>query len=291
MAERTRLPEDGAERGPVSFGFTRTVSKVRTTAAITDPAAEREAVSGLEQGEILSVKPRDKPRELIIPLIQKNRWHRPEPGSKVKEVVPGGEQEDSEVLSKAVQELIEESQKYQERWKEGTRDDSNLNIPLLRVNQAPDGLEDGEKVNVEMRPESSTDAEYEAVPVEAYGMAMLRGMGWKAGEGIGHTFKQCSAPPQVTIEDVLSYDTCVCRTEEGRLLEGIKQSMLETVIPKRDSDHVMVVIGRHKGQVGRILQRDKNRCRAVVQMQRGDEQVLRLDYDDICHYVGATDDD
>ncbi len=36
----------------------------------------------------------------------------------------------------------------------------------------------------------STDADYECVPVEAYGLAMLKGMGWKQGEGIGRTFKQ-----------------------------------------------------------------------------------------------------
>ncbi len=36
----------------------------------------------------------------------------------------------------------------------------------------------------------STDADYERVPVEAYGLAMLKGMGWKQGEGIGLTFKQ-----------------------------------------------------------------------------------------------------
>lgn len=36
----------------------------------------------------------------------------------------------------------------------------------------------------------STDADYESVPVEAYGLAMLKGMGWKKGEGIGRTFKQ-----------------------------------------------------------------------------------------------------
>lgn len=34
------------------------------------------------------------------------------------------------------------------------------------------------------------EADYEAVPVEAYGLAMLRGMGWKPGEGIGRTFNQ-----------------------------------------------------------------------------------------------------
>jgi hypothetical protein len=37
----------------------------------------------------------------------------------------------------------------------------------------------------------STEADYDSVPVEVYGLAMLKGMGWKAGEGIGRTFKQC----------------------------------------------------------------------------------------------------
>lgn len=32
--------------------------------------------------------------------------------------------------------------------------------------------------------------DYEAVPVEAFGLAMLRGMGWSQGEGIGRTFKR-----------------------------------------------------------------------------------------------------
>lgn len=36
----------------------------------------------------------------------------------------------------------------------------------------------------------STEADYERIPVEAFGMAMLRGMGWKKSEGIGLTFKQ-----------------------------------------------------------------------------------------------------
>ena len=32
-------------------------------------------------------------------------------------------------------------------------------------------------------------ADYDAVPIEQYGLAMLRGMGWKAEEGIGKTVK------------------------------------------------------------------------------------------------------
>lgn len=36
----------------------------------------------------------------------------------------------------------------------------------------------------------SAEADYEQVPVAAYGYAMIRGMGWKKSEGIGRTFKQ-----------------------------------------------------------------------------------------------------
>ena len=34
-----------------------------------------------------------------------------------------------------------------------------------------------------------TIADYDAVPIEAFGLAMLRGMGWKDGEGIGKNKK------------------------------------------------------------------------------------------------------
>ncbi|XP_036267473.1 G-patch domain and KOW motifs-containing protein [Pipistrellus kuhlii] len=34
------------------------------------------------------------------------------------------------------------------------------------------------------------EADYEAVPVEAGGLAMLQGMGWKPGQGIGCTFSE-----------------------------------------------------------------------------------------------------
>ncbi|XP_048475912.1 G-patch domain and KOW motifs-containing protein [Rhincodon typus] len=496
------MAEADGQRGPVSFGFSRTVSKVRVKEA--ELTNDQEAVSSLEQGEILGVKPRVKPQELVIPLIRKTRWHRPDPGQRDTEGEPVREREDSDIEVRAVEELIEDSQRLQQKWSEVSRQESALSIPLLKQNQAPGGYEDGDKINVELRPDSSTDADYEAVPVDAYGLAMLRGMGWKKGEGIGRTFKQDvkplehqlrpkglglgadrsalqgleapvpkralkpgeerkveqptglavgslvqiekaphqdmygkiegldpdnarvlvklavggkvvtvsqytvrfveaeeydkyskdlsrlskahkdsqqreaeraagnAKPPErqgkdgergsskerrreecerrdrkrkhegssdraahsnkdyktsngtsavvnrdscwlrtdlfvrfidkrfkggkyynskVTIEDVLDYDSCVCRTEDGRLLEGIKQSMLETVIPKKDSDHIMVVLGRHKGQVGRILQRDKEQCRAIVQLQRGDEPVLKLAYDAICQYVGGTDDD
>lgn len=401
--------------------------------------------------------------------------------------------------SQAVKELIEESHRLQKQRESADQADPNLAIPLLMQNPVPGGLEDGDRVKVDLRPESSTEADYQSVPVEAYGMAMLKGMGWKQGEGIGQTFKQdvkpiehqlrlkglglgadrsalkdlepsgprrppkpgeerdkeeedlvlgpggcilvqsgahkdlygkiegvdadnarlmvklaiggktvtvsqytvklvprkeydrnsrdlsrlskahkekerekkdrerererekeraeqrsdgqkerradgerdggknrlkrkhgewsddrekplpvkelCLTPPtpswlqrdlrvrfidktfkggkyynsKMRVEDVLTPGSCVCRTEEGRLLEDVQQRMLETVVPHKDSDVIMVVQGKHTGQVGRILRRDRQKCQALVQLQREEERLHALDYDSICHYLGAVD--
>ncbi|NWI22653.1 GPKOW protein, partial [Sula dactylatra] len=94
------------------------------------------------------------------------------------------------------------------------------------------------------------------------------------------------------VEDMVSPDTCVCRTDEGRLVEGLREAMLETVIPRGEADRIMVVLGKHAGRVGRILEREPSRSRALVQLERDEAgQLVPLDYDAICHYVGGHEDD
>ncbi|XP_076597319.1 G-patch domain and KOW motifs-containing protein [Chaetodon auriga] len=503
-AAQSLASADQGERknAAVSFGFTKTVSKFKpSTGDALTKKDDRDYLTGIDRNELQSSKPSEKPKELIIPLIQKNRWHKPDrasqsegSGGKTQETT----QDSDSVDSQAVKELIEDSRRQLEQWQNGPQTERNLNlsIPLLMQNKVPDGFEDGDHIKVDLRPESSTDADYESVPVEAYGLAMLRGMGWKKTEGIGRTFKQdvkpiehqlrpkglglgadrsaikdlepskrqrppkpgeerakeeelvmgpggCvlvesgahkdlygkiegvdpdnarvmvklaigsktvtvsqyavklvgrkeydkyskdlsrlskahkdkekekekererererehqkreererrsnsdegkhksserderkrkhressqdrekppvkearrpPAPPswlqrdlkvrfidrafkggryynsKMRVEDVLTPTTCVCRTEEGRLLDDVKQDMLETIVPKSENDSIMVVLGEHRGQVGRILQRDKNKCRAMVQLDRHEEKVFTLDYDCICHYVGAA---
>ncbi|XP_051280964.1 G-patch domain and KOW motifs-containing protein [Dicentrarchus labrax] len=496
---------DQAERKPpaVSFAFTKTVNKFKpTTGDALTKKEDKDYLTGIDRNELQSSKPSEKPKELIIPLIQKNRWHKPDRAGQSE--ASGGKTQDTtqdsdSVDSQAVKELIEDSRRQLEEWQNGPQSERNLNlsIPLLMQNKVPDGFEDGDRVKVDLRPESSTEADYETVPVEAYGLAMLKGMGWSKTEGIGRTFKQdvkpiehqlrpkglglgadrsaikdlepskhkrppkpgeerakeeelvmgpggCvlvesgahkelygkiegvdpdnarvmvklaiggktvtisqyaiklvgrkeydknskdisrlskahkdkekekekerekeqqrredrdrrsngdevkhksserdegkderkrkhrdsspdrekppvkearrpPAPPswlqrdlkvrfidkafkggryynsKMRVEDVLTPTTCVCRTEEGRLLDDVKQTMLETIVPKSEYDSVMVVLGEHRGQVGRILQRDKNKCRAMVQLDRFEEKVFTLEYDCICHYVGAVD--
>lgn len=95
---------------------------------------------------------------------------------------------------------------------------------------------------------------------------------------------------KMTIEDVLSPDTCVCRTDQGQVLEGLREDMLETLVPKVQGNRVMVVLGPQAGKVGRLLDWDRVRSRAVVQLQR-ENQLVELHYDAVCQYLGPSDSD
>ncbi|CAH2316138.1 G-patch domain and KOW motifs-containing [Pelobates cultripes] len=474
----------GSSQAPISFGFSRSVKKKLQTVSdpdTRDQEEEKEYLVGAEGKELLGVNVTPAPKELVIPLIHKNRWSLTKTQEKSQD--SGPQTAEDNVLSQAVQELIEESRQALEN---GTDVEQTSSIPLLMQNRVPDGYEDGEKVDVRLRPESAEAADYEVVPVEHYGMAMLRGMGWKEGEGIGRTFKQDVKPleqklrpkglglgadrsalnalepqkprrppkpgeepeeevkglgpgsaveiqsgahkdlygkvegidtdnaramvklaiggnmvtvsqfalrlvgsaeyktnakdlsrlskakqqkdlqeakedkhkgrsterggnehrernqngdssnkdkrqkmrspdrekekkkakkePQswlhrdlkvrfidkhykggkyynskILVEDVLSPTRCVCRTDNGRILDDIKQDMLETLIPKEEGDHVMVVLGQYRGQVGKILHRDKHKSRALVQLQGELDEAVTLSYDVICHYTGEQD--
>ena len=73
---------------------------------------------------------------------------------------------------------------------------------------------------------------------------------------------------QVSIIDVISLDRCVCKTEDGILLEGpdrrcyrhvsshtivfdvdVPQKVLETIVPRQTNAVVSIVEGKYKGHV------------------------------------------
>ncbi|KAK3053243.1 DNA primase large subunit Spp2 [Extremus antarcticus] len=60
----------------------------------------------------------------------------------------------------------------------GNKKQSTLVLPAMNEDQAFDR-------DYKTAPDMSTLADYDRVPVEEFGAAMLRGMGWKDGEGIG----------------------------------------------------------------------------------------------------------
>ena len=72
---------------------------------------------------------------------------------------------------------------------------------------------------------------------------------------------------------------------------SIRTDRLETLIPKSEGGVVMVVRGEGRGQLGRVVVRDKARCLATVQLIHTEQVLDRLDYDSVCEFVGPVPDD
>ncbi|KAG5438090.1 hypothetical protein PCK2_000967, partial [Pneumocystis canis] len=86
---------------------------------------------------------------------------------------------------------------------EGEKPDSNLILHTITSNTNKQTnsrylIEDEiYKIDVMSLPDPSTLEDYENVPVEQFGNALLRGMGWKDGEGIGKNKQKIIAPVEI----------------------------------------------------------------------------------------------
>ncbi|XP_053908248.1 G-patch domain and KOW motifs-containing protein isoform X2 [Cuculus canorus] len=181
-AEMAAEAAAAAPPGPVSFSFSRKAErrKVLRAEQSAENGGDTDFLTAVEGRELLSSRPAPPPpQELVIPLQPPRRRRNPDPPeghapSPASHAPPGS------VEAQAVQELLEEVRQSQEPGEgEGG---PPLAIPLR--------LQEGD---VPPRPQPGPQ-DYEAVPVAAFGLAMLRGMGWSQGEGIGRTFKQVVKP-------------------------------------------------------------------------------------------------
>lgn len=92
-----------------------------------------------------------KKKELVIPLITKNRWRVPD-----ARVSNGGcPNEDTQHLETlAAEEIIKETQEASQGWENrGNSASSTLEIPLFMQNRVPSGYETDNKVDVTLRAE------------------------------------------------------------------------------------------------------------------------------------------
>ena len=93
---------------------------------------------------------------------------------------------------------------------------------------------------------------------------------------------------KVVVEDVAAENSCTVRTEGGSIIEDVSPRQVETLIPKSIGDVVMILSGSRSGQVAELVAKDKRACVAAVQTIPDKDEVLKLDFDDVCEYTGQV---
>lgn len=90
---------------------------------------------------------------------------------------------------------------------------------------------------------------------------------------------------KVTIVDIIDPFTCVCRSESGKLLEDVPQSILETVIPKKKGTLIMLLSKQNRFQVAELEEKD-SKSQSVICLTLIEKEVIVASFDEVCHYVG-----
>ena len=111
----------------------------------------------------------------------------------------------------------------------------------------------------------ATPADYEEVPIAAFGMAMIRGMGWDPSVGIGRTFKQNTKVMETTVRPKglgLGASAPKIKSQET------KDSGEETLELKTGA-YVLVQSGSHKQKYGVIQGLDVDNAQCIVKFAVG----------------------
>jgi ribosomal protein L24 len=86
---------------------------------------------------------------------------------------------------------------------------------------------------------------------------------------------------KVLVLDVPDMYTCSIKTDDGKFLENIYESMVETVIPPK-GETLMVVAGKFKGRKGILRQKDSENQMVAVEFDGTSEMIH---FDDVCMLV------
>ncbi|KAK9237252.1 DExH-box splicing factor binding site-domain-containing protein [Lipomyces kononenkoae] len=92
-----------------------------------------------------------------------------------------------ETIRELISELSEEDRKKSDLVLPISLASTDMSVEARRQQMSE---EEAYKLDILTRPDEPTLQDYEAVPVEEFGFALLRGMGWKEGEDIGRNRKR-----------------------------------------------------------------------------------------------------
>eukprot|EP01083_Nonionella_stella_P070550 188810_1 len=256
---------------------------------------------------------------IVIPMIKDNEWanidEKKSENSKSDPKVPppleSPKESDEETLrARAVRSLLSKATDGPPDETDGTN--ALDSIPLILQNKVPglDSLNSDESKflhDVSLRPEaiSFTSDKYDRVPIDAFGAAMLRGMGWTDGGKIGRTNAGVAKPVEFTPRgrrQGLGAEAKVAEPptrkdgrrwiskpgekrksapmrarpdSDGRTRHhhapGEKLMPAKNTKPHKDA-LVEIMSGKHSGLFGRIAKLSESKCE--IRLNISDEKVL-----------------
>uniref|UniRef100_A0A5K3FZR7 KOW domain-containing protein n=1 Tax=Mesocestoides corti TaxID=53468 RepID=A0A5K3FZR7_MESCO len=76
---------------------------------------------------------------------------------------------------------------------------------------------------------------------------------------------------------------CSCVTESGRTLKDIHEKYLQTTVPKRSGESVVVVRGPYLDEVGKLVERNDQSSQAYISLNSIGREIA-FHYDDVCSF-------
>lgn len=261
------------EAKKISFGFSKINKKVNLQPAgpsvIGGHVKQRidgeriELISCLEGQSIKIVgkeNGEDKPPPLVIPLREQDKTTIPDRLAKLQNIIEGNDSEEISIAEgeeapeeptegetleqRAAREIMED---LKERKTKGN--DKNSMVVPLKPEDLP--LEGGRE---------STLDDYESVPIEKFGLAMLRGMGWKEDPNAP---KKDGKLPDGPIQRPKGMGLGAERVPKDKNRQLIPPAKDEVLTMKKGA-FVKVLAGKHKESYGTVESLDEENGRVVV---------------------------
>ena len=156
-----------------------------------------ELVTGFDNGEIKSTAPKNVKQELVIPC-QPNAHHRilkinkpTATATAPPSSLPTKTTTDSvnEIADEARRALLLDAQKANEAWSERT-ENGIARVHTIEQDASNTFMKDSTDKSDDETEKHAEDANYDEVPIEDFGMAAIRGMGYKEDTGLGISNKK-----------------------------------------------------------------------------------------------------
>ena len=283
--------DEVAKKPSFSFGFSKTSgakklidSKIRDDST-KEKVEEKDIILDVSGKKIKGTKKEEVKVDLVIPCIgntykgvQKKEETPIE--TKLESVeIPSRELTEEE---KAAKEIIEESKTWEENQDKGKNPNENLIISVQKNENEPELDEKAIfDADVEAKPEASKLEDYDKIPVEGFGMAMLRGMNFKPDEGIGGFRKakiDCIEP--VMRPKGLGLGATRAPTNSNSENKNGESDKKEKLVLKKGA-FVQITSGSNKGKYAEVDGLDEQNARVIVRIKKSDsisvsENIIQL---------------